>query len=78
MNGLSRIVAGAATTAATVAARRGLEFGWRTVKGDDPPIAESLSSDADLRDLFVWSALLLVAVLLARKLAGSATQRLLG
>ena len=77
MNQLQRVVSGAATTAAVLGARRVVETGWEAVRGEAPPTAEDLSDDADLRDLFVWSALLLAAVFLARKLATSLTRWLL-
>ena len=78
MNAVSRIVSSALAAGVAVVTRRLLETGWQTVKGDDPPIAENLTSDADLRDLFVWSGLLLASVVLARKLAASLTRQLLG
>ena len=77
MDALSRIVAGVATPALMVAARDLAETGWRTFKGDEPPVAETLSSDADLRDLYVWSAVLLASVFLARKVATSLARQLL-
>ena len=76
MSALGGMAAGAITAAVSVALRRVLDDGWRAATGEDPPVAENLTSDADLRDLFVWSALLLGSVALSRKLAGLIVRRL--
>ena len=76
MSGLQAMALPVVTGAVGVAARRVLEDGWRMATGEDPPVAENLKSDADLRDLFVWSGLLLGSVVLARQIAGVLVRRL--
>lgn len=75
---LVRMVSGAAAAAAVVAARRAAERGWRWWHGNEPPRASQVRTDADLRDLLVWSAVVVGAVAAARKLAMAQTERLLG
>ena len=72
---MTRIATGLAAAAAAVAARRAAEFGWRLTRGQDPPT--SADDDAGLRDLMLWSAVVTIAVLLARKFAASKTEELL-
>jgi hypothetical protein len=74
----SRMVAAAAAAAAAVAARKAVEVGWHATRGEEPPTSGGLSTDTDLRDLLIWSAVLAAAVVLARRLATSATDSLLG
>ena len=71
---MTRIATGLAAAAAAVAARRAAEFGWRLTRGQDPPNSDD---DARLRDLMLWSAVVTIAVLLARKFAASKTEELL-
>lgn len=75
---LTRSVSTAAAAAAAVAARRAAETGWRLWHGDAPPHAADVASDTDLRDLLVWSLILIGAVEVARRLASAAAGRLLG
>ena len=74
---LARMVSGAAAAAAVVAARRAAELGWQRWHGSAPPRAADVRTDADLRDLLVWSAVVVGAVTVARKLAVSRAERLL-
>ena len=75
---LARMVTGAAAAAAAVAARRAAEAGWRLVQGSEPPSASDVADDTQLRDLLLWSAVVAAGVVIARKLAVSQTERLLG
>ena len=73
----TKMAAAAAAAAAAVAARRAVEYGWTWVRGEDPPTVEGLTNDTDLRDLLVWSAVVVGSVVLARKIAASKTEQLL-
>jgi hypothetical protein len=73
---ITRLLAGAATTAAAVVAKRAVEFGWERATGDAPPTAQKVDGDRDLRDLIVWAAVLTASVTLARKLARRSVERL--
>lgn len=75
---LARMASGAAAAAAVVAARRTAEFGWQRWHGSPPPRAADVHTDTDLRDLLVWSAVVIGAVTVARKVAVARTERLLG
>lgn len=63
---------------ATVVARRAVEYGWTAVRHQEPPSSSDVRNDTELRDLLLWSALLAAAVVVARKIATSTTDRLLG
>ncbi|MCC5948483.1 MAG: DUF4235 domain-containing protein [Nitriliruptoraceae bacterium] len=76
--GLTRLAAAGAAAAAAVAARRAVELGWKLTTGDEPPTARDVADDATLRDLLLWSAVVAGAVIIARKVATSATEDLLG
>ncbi len=73
---IARLLAGAATTAAAVVAKRAVELGWQRVTGDTPPTAAKVTDDRDLRDLIIWAGVLTASVTLARKLARSSIDRL--
>ena len=75
---LRRMLAAAAAAAAAVAARQAAELGWTLVKDEPPPTAEGVTGDTELRDLLLWSGLVAVAVMLARRIAIGRTERLLG
>jgi hypothetical protein len=75
---LRRIVAAGAAAGAAVVARQAVELGWGLVRDEPPPTAAGVQDDAELRDLLLWSALVAGAVVLARRLAVSRTDRLLG
>jgi hypothetical protein len=72
-----RMATAGAAAAAAIAARKAVEVGWTMVRGEDPPTSGGVSNDTELRDLLVWSAVLTVAVVVARKVAVSATEDLL-
>jgi hypothetical protein len=76
---VSKLAAVAAATAAGVAARRAAELGWKLATGEEPPNAseEGIHDDAELRDVLLWTGLLVGTVLLARKLAVKRTRALL-
>lgn len=73
---VSKALTIAATSAATVGAKRVTEIGWRRVTGDPPPTADEVDNDRDLRDLFIWFVVMTVAVGVARKIARSGSERL--
>lgn len=75
--GLTRLATAGAAAAAAVAARRAVELGWKLATGNEPPTAGDVSDDATLRDLLLWSAVVAAAVVVARKVAASATEDLL-
>jgi hypothetical protein len=76
---LTRLIASGAAAGAAVGARRAAEAGWWRARGAAPPTSETEVRDhTDLRDRLAWTGLLLVSVLLARRLATSTTERLLG
>jgi hypothetical protein len=75
---LTKMATGAAAAAAAVAARRAVELGWKLATGDEPPTADGVRGDTELRDLLLWSAIVAASVVLARKLATSKTEELLG
>jgi hypothetical protein len=72
---IARLLAGAATTAAAVVAKRAVEFGWERATGNTPPTAANVDDDRDLRDLIIWAAVLTASVALARKLAKGSVER---
>ena len=72
-----KLAAAGAAAAAAVAARRAVELGWTLARGEDPPSAADVTGDTELRDLLVWSAVVAVAVIVARKVAAGATESLL-
>jgi hypothetical protein len=79
---MSKLAASAAATIAAVAARRAAELGWKLATGEEPPTARErqdrdIEDDAELRDVLLWTGLVVVTVLLARKLAFSRTQALM-
>jgi hypothetical protein len=75
-----KMAAAAAAAAAAVAARRAVELGWKLSTGKEPPTAKDLSGDGDteLRDLLLWSVVVAGAVVIARRIAVSTTEDLLG
>ena len=73
-----KLAAAGAAAAAAVAARRAVELGWKLSTGKEPPTASDLSDDTELRDLLLWSAVVAGAVLIARRIAVSTTEDLLG
>lgn len=75
---MTKMAAAGAAAAAAVVARRAVEFGWTFVRGEEPPTAEGVRGDTELRDLLLWSAVLTGAIVLARKIATSKTEQLLG
>jgi len=75
---LRRIIAAGAAAAAAVAARKAVELGWGLARDGSPPTAVDVQSDAELRDLLLWSVLVAGAVVVARKLAVSRAERLFG
>lgn len=75
---VTKLATAGATAAAAVVARRAVEYGWSAVTGEDPPSGEDVDSDKQLRDLLIWSAVLSAAVMVARKIAVSTTERYLG
>jgi hypothetical protein len=76
---LTKFAAAAAATVAAVAARRAAELGWKLATGEEPPTARetAIEDDAELRDLLLWTGLVVGTVLLARRLAVSRTRELL-
>jgi hypothetical protein len=76
---MSKLAASAAATIAAVAARRAAELGWKLATGEEPPTARDrdIEDDAELRDVLLWTGLVVVTVLLARKLAISRTRALM-
>ncbi len=76
---VTRLATTAATTGAVVVARKAAESGWRASRGEAPPTEQGRPrNDAELRDLLLWTVLLGTAVVLARRVATSATRKLLG
>jgi hypothetical protein len=75
---VTKLAATGAAAAAAVVARRAVEYGWTYVRGEDPPSADEVGDDRELRDLLLWSAVLTGAVVVARKIASSKTEQLLG
>lgn len=73
-----RLATAGATAAAAIAARKAVEVGWHMVRGEDPPTSGVPRDDAELRDLLLWTAVLSATVLIARKVATSATDSLFG
>jgi hypothetical protein len=75
---LTRLAANGAGAAAAVAAHRGMEQTWRRYRGLEPPRAgDGISNETELRDSMAWALGLLLAVLVARKVATAVTERLL-
>lgn len=78
MNVLVRRAATTAVTAgAAIAARRAVELGWRARRGEDPPTSGGLQSDAEIRDVLLWSVVLTLSVVVAQRIATRITERLL-
>lgn len=75
---VTKIVATAAAGGAAVAARKLVEFGWRELRGEEPPTMRDGEGDTQLRDLMVWTALVAGAVLVAKRIAGGTAARVLG
>jgi hypothetical protein len=73
-----KLAAAGAAAGAAVAARRAVELGWTMVRGEEPPTAADVTGDTELRDLLLWSAVVIGAVAVARSLAAGATVKLLG
>jgi hypothetical protein len=76
---VSKLAAVAAATLAGVAARRAAELGWKLATGEEPPSTRDhdIEDDAELRDVLLWTGLLVGTVLLARKFAVSRTRALM-
>jgi hypothetical protein len=76
---VTKLAATAAATVAAVAGRRAAELGWKLATGEEPPSASDhpIEDDAELRDLLLWTGLVVATVLLARKLAFSRTRELM-
>jgi hypothetical protein len=72
-----KLVAAGAAAGAAVAARRAVELGWTMVRGQEPPTAADVVSDTELRDLLLWSAVVIGAVAVARSVAAGAAVSLL-
>jgi hypothetical protein len=73
-----KLLAAGAGAAAAVGARRAVEFGWRRVRGQEPPTAgDGVASSTELRDKMAWAALLAVSVLVAQRVVSSRTERML-
>lgn len=75
---MTKLAAAGAAAAAAVVARRAVEYGWTQLRGEDPPTAADVQDDTELRELLLWAAVLTGAVVLARKVATSTTEQLLG
>jgi hypothetical protein len=74
---LSKLAAAGAAAGAAVAARRAVELGWTIVRGNEPPTAADVVSDTELRDLLLWSVVVVAAVAVARSVAAGAAVSLL-
>ena len=72
-----KLAAAGAAAGAAVAARRAVEIGWTMVRGKEPPTATAVVSDTELRDLLLWSVVVVGAVAIARSVAAGATVSLL-
>ena len=72
-----KLAAAGAAAAAAVAARRAVELGWTMVRGEEPPTAADVASDTELRDLLLWSLVVVGAVAVARSVAAGAAVSLL-
>lgn len=72
-----KLAAAGAAAGAAVAARRAVEIGWTMVRGQEPPTAADVVSDTELRDLLLWSVVVVGAVAVARSVAAGATVSLL-
>ncbi len=77
MGMLSKLAAAGAAAGAAVAARRAVELGWVIVRGNEPPTAADVASDTELRDLLLWSVVVVAAVAVARSVAAGAAVSLL-
>lgn len=75
---VTKLAATAAATGAAVAARKAVEVGWRELRGEEPPTLRDGEGDTHLRDLMLWAAIVTGAVIVAKKLAGSTTVKVLG
>lgn len=73
-----KLAATGAAAAAAIGARRAVELGWRMVRDEEPPSAADVTGDTELRDLLLWSAIVAVAIIVARKIAVGATEGILG
>lgn len=76
---MSKLAASAAATIAAVAGRRAAELGWKLATGEEPPNTQDrdIEDDAELRDVLLWTGVVVVTVLLARKFAFSRTRALM-
>lgn len=76
---VTKLATVAAATIAGVAGRRAAELGWKLATGEEPPSTREhdIEDDAELRDVLLWTGLVVVTVLLARKLAVSRTRALM-
>ena len=74
---LSGLAAAGAAAGAGVAARRAVELGWTIVRGSEPPTAADVVSDTELRDLLLWSVVVVGAVAVARSVAAGVAVSLL-
>lgn len=74
-----KLVTIGATAAATMVARRAVEYGWRVTRHEEPPTDSDagVHDDRQLRDLLLWSAILGGTVVVARKLAEDATEKMI-
>lgn len=77
---VTKLAASVAAGAAAVGARKAVEFGWQRVRDEQPPTMRDGDGEGDrqLRDLMLWAAIVTAAVLVARKVAGRATVKMLG
>jgi hypothetical protein len=75
---VTRLAITAAATAAAIAARRAAEICLKVATSAEPPTPRDLANDRELRDLLMWTGIVAVAVVIARKLATSKTEQLLG
>jgi hypothetical protein len=72
-----RVAAASAAAGAAVGARKAAEAGWRAYRGEEPPTGNPLTGDRDVRDVVLWTVTVVGSVWLAKRLASSATERLL-
>lgn len=75
---ITKLAATAAAGTAAVAARKAVELGWREFRGEEPPTMRDEDGDRQLRDLMLWTVAMAGAVWLAKRLATSATVKVLG
>lgn len=77
MGMVTALGAAGAAQGAAVAARRAVELGWTIVRGNEPPTAADVVSDTELRDLLLWSAVVVGAVAVARSVGAGVAVSLL-